>query len=175
MTLTTLKEISMTKKIIALSLLLVPSFVASVVLADSNVGGCGWGSKLMDGQQGIAPQVLAVTTNGTSGNQTFGISSGTSGCTQDGVVRSNWKTAMFIDSNMNKLARDIAVGHGEALDSLASLLSMNAQDKEVFFSIAQNNFGLIFPNSQVSSQEVRASLKSILETNGQLKGYAPLV
>jgi hypothetical protein len=38
-----------------------------------NVGGCGWGSKLFDGQKGVLPQIFAVTTNGTSGNQTFGI------------------------------------------------------------------------------------------------------
>src|SRR5690606_21045070 len=56
-----------------------------------SVGGCGLGSKLFEGQRGVAPQVLAVTTNGTFGNQTFGISSGTLGCNQDGVVRSNWK------------------------------------------------------------------------------------
>ena len=38
----------------------------------ANVGSCGWGSKVFDGQSGMGPQVLAVTTNGTSGNQTFG-------------------------------------------------------------------------------------------------------
>ncbi|HKB84382.1 MAG TPA: DUF3015 family protein, partial [Burkholderiales bacterium] len=60
------------------------SALPAMAFAD-NVGTCGWGSKLFDGQKGAAPQVLAVTTNGTFGNQTFGISSGTSGCTQDGT------------------------------------------------------------------------------------------
>lgn len=152
-------------------LLLVPS----VAFAAPNVGGCGLGSKLMAGNQGIAPQVLAVTTNGTSGNQTFGITSGTSGCTQDGVVKSNWKTAMYIDSNMNKLARDMSVGHGESLESLAALLGLEGEEKEEFFQTAQSNFGRIFPTTSVSSAEVRASLKAVLAENAALSGYAELI
>lgn len=74
----------MKSKLIALAV----AVVAPTLVHADNVGGCGWGSKLFDGQQGVAPQVLAVTTNGTSGNQTFGITSGTSGCSQDGVVKS---------------------------------------------------------------------------------------
>src|SRR6266850_7731659 len=84
----------------------------AAAMAD-NVGNCGWGTKLMEGQSGTVPQVAAVTTNGTFGNQTFGISSGTSGCTQDGTVKSNWKTSLFIDGNKGKLARDMSVGSGE--------------------------------------------------------------
>ena len=44
---------------------------------DDDVGSCGWGSKVWEGQGGLAAKVLAVTTNGTSGNQTFAITSGT--------------------------------------------------------------------------------------------------
>jgi hypothetical protein len=162
----------MAKRFLLLTgLLLAPT----VAFASNNVGGCGLGSKLMAGNEGIAPQVLAVTTNGTSGNQTFGITSGTSGCTQDGVVKSNWKTAMFIDSNMNKLARDMSVGHGESLESLAALLGLEGAEKEAFFETAQNNFGRIFPTASVSSLEVRASLKAVLSENSALAGYAELI
>src|SRR5881392_1024005 len=94
-------------------------FPASVMAAgENNIGSCGWGAKLFDGQSGIAPQVLGATTNGTFGNQTFGITFGTSGCTQDGAVKSSWKTALFIDGNKEQLARDMSVGSGETLDSL---------------------------------------------------------
>jgi len=97
------------KKVLAVALVsLFP--VAGMAAGENNVGSCGWGSKLFDGQRGVVPQVLAATTNGTFGSQTFGISSGTSGCTQDGVVRSNWKLSMFIDGNKEKLARDMSVG-----------------------------------------------------------------
>lgn len=144
-------------------------------MAAQNVGECGWGSKLFDGQQGIAPQVLAVTTNGTSGNQTFGISSGTSGCTQSGVVRSNWRTAMFIGNNKTRLSENVSVGHGEALDSLASLMGVSKADKPAFEQVAKANFSKIFPTPDVSTQEVMASLREVLKSNAQLSHYAAAV
>ncbi|HKK05958.1 MAG TPA: DUF3015 domain-containing protein [Gammaproteobacteria bacterium] len=141
----------------------------------ANVGECGWGSKLFDGQQGIAPQVLAVTTNGTSGNQTFGISTGTSGCTQNGVVRSNWKTAMFIEKNKTKLSQNMSVGHGEALDSLASLMGVSKADKPVFEQVAKENFSKVFPSTDVSTKQVMASLREVLKSNERLSQYATAV
>ena len=158
------------RKLILPALLIV--LLPASAFAVNNVGSCGWGTKLMDGNEGIAPQVLAVTTNGTSGNQTFGISSGTSGCTQNGVVQSNWKTAMFIDSNLNKLARDMSVGQGESLEALANLLQMDESVKPVFFKATQANFEQIFSSDNVSSRDVAASLRQVLEQNQSLNRYA---
>lgn len=157
------------KKTLALiaTALVVPAFASA-----DNVGGCGWGTKLFDGQGGIAPQVLAITTNGTSGNQTFAITSGTSGCTQDGVVRTNWKTAAFIDQNMNKLARDMSRGEGESVDALATLVGVKAEDKEIFASVLQKNFGSIFASDSVDSEAVRANLHEVLARDGRLAVYA---
>ena len=152
-------------------LLLTPS----LSVASPNIGGCGWGAKLMEGNEGIAPQVLAVTTNGTSGSQTFGITSGTSGCTQSGVVRSNWKTAMFIDGNMNKLARDMSTGQGEALESLASLLNVDSSDKAYFFDTVHGKFGDIFGKSSATSEDVRVSLAKVLSEDARLSRYAAQV
>ncbi len=147
------------------------SLIPAVSFAD-NVGGCGWGSKLFDGQKGVFPQILAVTTNGTSGNQTFGISSGTSGCTQDGVVKSAWKTAAYIDANMNRLAMDMSRGSGESLDSLASLIGVSSSDKAHFNSTLQANFAQIFSDTSTTSVQVLASLKAVLAEDSVLSGYA---
>jgi hypothetical protein len=99
--------------------------------ADDEVGTCGWGSKLFEGQSGLGPKVLAVTTNGTLGNQTFAISSGTSGCTQDGTVRSSWKLAAFIDdSEMDVLSyMDFPAQHRAKLHSTNSLERLNKEVK----------------------------------------------
>lgn len=148
-------------------------FVAAPMTAMAdNVGSCGWGSKLFDGQQGIAPQVLAVTTNGTFGNQTFGITSGTSGCTQNGMVNSTWKTAMFIDGNKTKLARDVALGQGETLTSLAALIGIQGQDRDTFYRVAQENFKTIFPSESVTTGEVQTSLRAVVANNAELSKYS---
>jgi hypothetical protein len=146
-------------------------FPAVALAQQNNIGTCGWGSKLFDGQSGIAPQVLAVTTNGTSGNQTFGITSGTSGCTQDGAVRSTWRTAMFIDGNKERLARDMSVGSGEALDSLAHLLGIEAQDRAAFSRVARENMQRIFPSENARTEEVVSALREVLGTDAQLARY----
>lgn len=143
---------------------------ASSMAAQNNVGSCGWGSKLFEGQSGVAPQVLAATTNGTSGNQTFAITSGTSGCTQDGVVSSQWKTAMYIDGNRVALARDAAAGQGESLNVLAEVMGVKAADRAAFAATIKANFATVFANEQVA-----ANLKSVLASNAQLAGYAAVI
>lgn len=155
--------------------LLVAVAVAAVVPAsamaagENNIGNCGWGSKLFDGQSGIAPQVLGATTNGTFGNQTFAITSGTSGCTQDGAVKSNWKTALFIDGNKEMLARDMSVGSGETLDSLAHLMGVEAQDRAAFNQVAKENLWKIFAAD--STADIMANFRQVLAANEQLARY----
>ena len=149
--------------------------IGSTSAMADNVGECGWGSKVFDGQSGIAPQVLAVTTNGTFGNQTFGITSGTSGCTQDGTVSSTWQTAMFIDGNKNALARDTAAGQGETLDALAQLIGVDAQDKDAFARLTQENFARIFPSSEVTAAEIQVSLREVVAANAELAKYATAI
>ena len=155
------------KKFVALALL---AAAGSSMAAQNNVGSCGWGSKVFQGQSGIAPQVLAATTNGTSGNQTFGITFGTSGCTQDGVVSSHWKTAMYIDGNRVALARDAAAGQGESLNVLAEVMGVKATDRALFAATIKANFATVFANEQVA-----ANLKSVLAANEQLAGYAAVI
>jgi hypothetical protein len=149
--------------------------IGSTSAMADNIGSCGWGSKVFDGQSGIAPQVLAATTNGTFGNQTFGISSGTSGCTQDGTVTSTWQTAMYIDGNKKALARDTAAGQGETLDALAELIGVDAQDKAAFNRVAQENFARIFPSEDVSAARIQASLHDVVAGDAQLSKYATAI
>jgi hypothetical protein len=157
------------KKIIAI-LSLVAAFPTLAMAAD-NVGGCGVGSMVFKGQKGIAPQVLAVTTNGSTGNQTFGITSGTLGCTQDGVVTSNMKTAMFIESNKDQLARDMSVGSGETLAALSHLLGVETQDQVAFNRLAKNNVARIFTTESVATEQVVAALREVLAADATLSRY----
>jgi DUF3015 family protein len=145
--------------------------VAAMAAGENNVGSCGWGSKLMDGQSGLGPQLIATFINGISGNATFAMTTGTSGCTQDGTVSSNWKTAMFIDGNKTKLARDMSVGGGEALDSLAALLGVEAADREAFQRLAKDNMQRIFPSEDVATQQIVANLRAVLLGDAKLARY----
>ena len=160
------------KLIIAAVLALSP---IGVVMAAPNNVGCGVGTIIFEGQTGVAPQVLAATTNGSFGNQTFGISSGTIGCSKDGVVANPVKVSMFIDTNLDKLAHDMAVGHGETLDSLASLMGVDSADKPTFFAVTKAHFAEIIPSEHAKTQDVIAALNRVLAQDSALAQYARLV
>lgn len=147
--------------------------VPAMSFAD-NVGTCGVGSKLFNGQSGLFPQVLAVMTNGTF-FQTFAMTSGTSGCTQSGTVKSAWMTAAFVGGNMNKLALDMSRGEGESLDSLSHLVGVQSEDKAQFASVLKDNFSEIFSSDEVTSDEVVNSLRNVMASDANLAKYAARV
>ena len=163
----------MKKMSLLLAALLLP--MTAMAAGENNIGSCGWGSKVFQGQRGLAPQVLGATTNGTSGNQTFAISSGTSGCTQDGAVSSNWKTAMFIDGNKEKLAQDMSKGSGESLQSLAQLIGVKDADKAAFYRATKENFAQIFGSEQASADQIAAGLKQVLAADSSLAQYTAAI
>jgi hypothetical protein len=107
-----------------------------------NGPGCGLGKLAwMDygGPKQIAPQVMMATTNGTFGSQTFGISFGTSGCTNDGVIIKN-KHMNMASSTFENLVQEMAQGQGEHLASLATLLGVPEEDQPVFFALVQEKY-----------------------------------
>jgi hypothetical protein len=159
----------MKKLIVALSL--VAALPTAALAASDNVGGCGVGSLIFKGQSGVAPQILAVTTNGSFGNQTFGITTGTLGCSADGVVHSNIKTAMFIDGNKDQLARDMSVGSGETLASLSHLLGVEEKDQAAFNRLTKDNVARIFTTDSVATEQVISSLREVLASDATLSHY----
>lgn len=138
---------------------------------DASSAGCGVGTILFEGQKGPVPQVLAVTTNGSLGNQTFGISSGTLGCERDAVVRSPTEVRMLLISSLDNLATDVARGQGETLDSLAALMAVEPDDRARFFASLQGDFGRLFPSQDVTVDEVIVSINAVLAEDPVLQRY----
>ena len=124
------------------------------VYANENTG-CGLGSIIIKNQNTVL-QVLAATTNGTSGNQTFGITSGTSNCDKPSNFVSNDKLNKFVSENMDELAMDISAGQGETLTTVAKL--MNVEDTKAFSSKLQANFTNIYTSENVTSANVIDSI-----------------
>ena len=108
------------KKIIALALL--TGLIPTLALAAGNhpMAGCGLGYLLLSNKDNEkVMQVLGSTTNGTFGTQTFGISSGTSGCTADGAVKVARATEVYAEVNMSSLRQEMAAGQGEYVATFA--------------------------------------------------------
>lgn len=133
--------------------------------------GCGLGQTVFEGQSGLFPNVLAITTNGTSGNNTFGLTSGTSGCDAESVVDNEYQRKVFVASNLDNLSQEIAQGQGDHLASLASLMGVSEADQSAFYTFTQSNYGSLFSTSEVSADNVIASLDTEMLKNPTLAKY----
>lgn len=134
-----------------LSLTAMVALTATTTFANPN-SGCGLGSQVIKNADSVLMQIFASTTNGTSGNQTFGITSGTLGCAKPAKFVSNDKANEFVAGNMDVLALDISNGQGEALTTLATLL--NVSNPETFNAVLQANFDKIYTSENVNSANV---------------------
>ncbi len=124
--------------------------------------GCGLGSMLFADQNGLASQTFAVTTNGTFGNGTFGITSGTSNCEKPANFSSNQKLQEFVADNMDNLARDIARGNGEYLNTLAVLAGVPEGSRADFYSRLQDNFSSIYTSEKVTHVDVLKNIEPLV-------------
>jgi len=146
-------------------------FSAGQAMAEDSTG-CGVGTMIFDGKSGAAPQVLAVTTNGTLGNQTFGISSGTLGCDSSGTITASEKLNMFASSNMENIAQDMSAGGGESLTTMADIMGIAQADRPAFYATTKANFDRIFSSADVTAEQVIVSLKTVMVENATLAPYA---
>jgi hypothetical protein len=121
--------------------------------------GCGLGS-LVFGDQPGAVQILAATTNGTFGSQTFGITTGTSNCGA-GMMASGTKN--FVEANREALAKDISRGQGEAIGALTVINA--CEDSSRVGAALQRSFQEIFPTEQASNDAVTEAILRTLHSD----------
>lgn len=150
------------------------AIVAFVLMSSSTLfakhfgrSGCGLGSMLITGQD-KASQVFSATTNGSSGNQTFGISSGTSNCMDHKA-----KTALmpFLRTNKVQVENEAAKGSGESLAGLNTIMGCNA---EALNAHLKANYELIFVSEQ-STQDLSHNIISSIRTDETLSASCQIL
>jgi hypothetical protein len=146
---------------------------APAVRGDSaaySVAGCGLGSlAFKDHKKNKWMQVLAATTNGTSFNQTFGISTGTLNCELDGSMAKYSEQDMFVAANYEQLTREAAVGQGESLATLAKLMGCDDQATAAFGSLTKSQFEAIFQGtSAMEPKTVVSNIKTAVSADAAL-------
>ncbi len=65
----------------------------------------------------------------------------------------------YASVNHDQLAKEIAVGQGETLNTLCDM--MKVQDKEAFASKLQSNYSKIYTSSEMKSSEVLSNISSL--------------
>ena len=113
--------------------------------------GYGLGTMLWKGNADNSSlfQAFQATTNGSFGSQTFGLTTGTSECSQPSAFVKNDRLNEFVVANMDNLAKDIAMGGGETLAAFSELLQIPTEKRSEFYQKLQANFAKIFTSENV--------------------------
>lgn len=149
--------------VMAAAIGLLPLSPAMADIGSDDGPGCGLG-KLLFGEMGggsnnkVLHQILASTTNGTFGSQTFGITSGTSGCTNDGFVKNEEKVNVFASVNFENLKENMAQGQGEYLTSFATLLGVSEDLQPEFFALTHDKYSSLIKSDTTTSGEMLVAL-----------------
>jgi len=120
--------------------------------------GCGLGSMVFTDTSSLAHQVLGATTNGTSGNQTFGMTTGTSNCELD-ETNANAQV-VYIEANRVALANDIARGEGQTLNGFSQIYGCQSS---AVAPVLKSNYSTIFASQ--NAQDIHSAIQSVITTN----------
>ena len=142
------------------------SFSGSAFAAGYGDAGCGLGAIVMGDRPG-GPQVVAWFLNIT-GMASFAITTGTSHCNPVGLVKLEKEREEFAQKNYSTLVKEMAMGEGENLDTLAGLYGCSQESHADFGSLVQENFASIVKSDSTNSQEMLSSL------NSEMAGHAVL-
>jgi len=145
---------------------------SSISLAEAPGGpDCGWGNLMFEGDSGIGAHIGASIFNGSSGNQWIGILFGTNGCSSEGTITYGGKSLFALSGFMDEVAVDIALGEGEALEALSVVMGIEQKDRPAFGKLLQSNFNKIFPNENIESDAVIASIHKVMKEDVHFSQY----
>lgn len=154
-------------------------FIGAILLGSSTFamaeapGGpdCGWGNMLFQGQSGLAPHFLASWTNGTTGNATFGMTSGTNGCSHNGTLTYGGNALVNLSNVMDEFVADAAQGNGEAMTAVAVSMGIAPEDRAHFAAAVHGNFNSIFVSSDNTAEDVFNNIVSVMKSDDRLSKY----
>ena len=147
--------------------------LAAIVLAgivrEARAADCAVGGFVVNKRTGIIEQLLAFTTNGTFFITYAGaITSGTSGCSNSGVIQREFEQQVFVAANYDALSRDIASGQGEHLAAMSALMGCPAALTAEVGRMAQAHFSRLVTGSADPAPALLAELKD------ELRGHPAL-
>ena len=134
-------------------------------------GECGWGNMLFNGSTGLPSHMVAYTTNGSLGNNTLGMTSGTNGCEVNEGLTYGGRGAVAFNNILDEFSEDVAQGNGEAMNAVAVLFGVKKEDRPAFAEVTHKNFNTLFPSENATGEEVFNALVSIMKDDARLAKY----
>ncbi len=127
------------------------------------MAGCGLGSMLIT-DNSMVMQLFAGTSNAFFGSQTFGITFGTSNCTETGGGSDSAEA--FVQTNRETVAKEISRGSGETIATLATL--GGCPNAVAVGASLQRSFSSIFPQNAISDVRVSHNVIDAMRADSSL-------
>ena len=152
------------RKILTLGAITVALALPAGVWAVGNhpMAGCGLAYVIFQNNQ-RGPQILASTTNGIFGNQVFGITFGTLGCTEEGLIVKGEELETFAEINLEHLRFEMPKGDGAFVSAFAALMGAEIEEVPVLLSFFKEEYTSLFATPETSSQEMLIALTQKLQ------------
>jgi len=115
----------------------------------------------------LALVMPACTLKGST-NQTTDTTSNVTGTTsgkswfEGGLVKKDQEVNAFVDLNFDNLKQDIAMGRGEYLASLGSLMGVAPAEQNEFFTLTQTHYTTLVRSEQTTPAELLVALNRLL-------------
>jgi len=154
----------MKKSVLAIVLFSAVSLFHTPSAQAHNIG-CGFGGWALKNPDTLVLNVFGVTLNGICANQTFAITSGTLDCVPPKRLVDKQEILHFFAANMDNLAKEMAQGKGESLDTLAEMMSVPSNNRVLFGVTMQSNFSAIFPAEGVEAGQALDQIAFLAEAH----------
>lgn len=120
----------------------------------------------------LALAVSACTFKGTTKettDTTSNITGTTSGKSwfEGGLVKKDQEVNAFANLNFDNLKQDMAMGRGEYLASLRSLMGVAPARQDEFFVLAQTHYTTLVRSEQTTPDEMLVAINQILAASGR--------
>lgn len=119
---------------------------------------CGVGSMLWGGGSSVSTQSSEESSNASLGDS-FSITTGTSGCSNSGLVGITREQQFYANANFEELTRELAQGRGEVLAGFAQVLGCRTSVSGAFNAKMQSKFQEIYRSETVSPEQMLMNVK----------------
>ena len=139
------------------------------VHAADKSSGCGLG-KMIAPRKSLVSTSTAATTDGFSWHtRSSAMTSGTSGCAEHSLVKSEHRKEHFISTNINSLKYESALGAGEHLLALADIYGCPSTSFTQFSHTMKSHYKDIF-GAETDPLIIQGSIGNYLTQNNSLSG-----
>ena len=157
------------RSLLFISFCITQLLIAAPAFADSSVG-CGLGSIIFK-KNSILSALLRATTNASFSSQLFGITSGTSGCSQHSIVKKEMLPQYFAEVQLKNIQLDVSRGHGDYLVALAESFECDQAQQNFFNSELKKSYVKLFETKTTSPSEFITKSKNLILSNQKLASH----